>query len=490
MALLDTIINFFRKREPQVEPDTTIGARELPTGVTGWTNQFQADRLRREQVLTSRDMWRTDGRVKKILREMGLDALRGGFTLSVKNNDEAQEVGEALFKRLNLEKTGDTHIWMAARDGDLFLELGVDQDRLIRQLSVKPALQMHRNSDEWDGFESPLRAFWYYPEQVVYYSQEAPEDAVWWPVWLIVHARWEHEPNQRYGTPLFGASTGAYKKSNQGEVDMAVTRKTRSGTILVHSLKGATPTELDAYMEKNKSSIDSPFAAVREFFSNADTALSVVQGDTRLGEFSDVTHHLQTWLAASPYPYSLLGYGDQNLSERAIEEQIENYHQALIEITEWFDEQVLSVLLHRQWLLSGILPANVDYKINFTTKKTMTASSLLRAAEAFRSMHLSGLFSPEYLFDLASQFMPGLDPKLEMERFLSRQAALPDELGRLALGVGRGWKPGDDTRVTQGRKEPGSQRTSKDRGGAADDEKRPAGDQPWEDPSLRRRKTR
>ena len=69
-----------------------------------------------------------------------------------------------------------------------------------------------------------------------------------------------------YGTPMFASARKAYKRMTQGELDISIRRKTRSGQRFVHVLDGASAAEIEAYKAANKPALDDPFAAVSDFF--------------------------------------------------------------------------------------------------------------------------------------------------------------------------------------------------------------------------------
>ena len=62
--------------------------------------------------------------------------------------------------------------------------------------------------------------------------------------------------------PCSPAARKAYKRMSQGELDIAIRRKTRSGLRYLHVLEGASAAEIEAYKAANKPALDDPFAAL------------------------------------------------------------------------------------------------------------------------------------------------------------------------------------------------------------------------------------
>jgi hypothetical protein len=125
----------------------------------------------------------------------------------------------------------------------------------------------------------------------------------------MIHARWDRDEGSRYGAPMFASARKAYKRMTQGELDIAIRRKTRAGMRYVHVLDGASPAEIEAYKAANRPALDDPYAAVADFFFNKAGGLQALQGDARLSDIDDVLHHVDTFGIASPVPLELIGYG-------------------------------------------------------------------------------------------------------------------------------------------------------------------------------------
>lgn len=409
MSLIDRFLKIFAPR--QAHQDTTVdemavlNARRNDASMS-LSSSLMADQERRAIVATSRKMYKTDPRARGIIKTLARDAVKGGFKVKVKNNPKAEQAANDLVQRLKLGSLLDDIVRLTLRDGDSFEQIGVTEERLITLLSRMPTLSMHRNSNEQDRFDDPTKAFWLAPENW-YGGDKPPEDATFFAEWQIIHVRWDHDEGGRYGSPLFESATGAWKRMSEGELDIAVRRRTRAGMKFLHVLEGAQKEDIDAYKAENQDVLRNPFAAVADFFSNRPGSITAIQGDAQLGQIEDVLHHIRTFWVASPVPMSLLGYG-QDLNRDVLEEQKAQYDRALAQVTQWVEDEIVRPLLERQWLLLGYLPESLAYEIAWQVKSTLTAADLRDVADAALRLQALG-FPDEAIRTLIGQFLPGID---------------------------------------------------------------------------------
>lgn len=409
MSLFDRIGRIF-KREKAATTTLDLSQASAPAQHMELAERFRADRERAQIMHTCRKMYADDTRAKGVLKAIARDAIKGGFRVMVTNNLIAQEIAEALTRRLKLVSVLDDWVRMTLRDGDSFIEVGIDEELNISAVTRKPTLQMRRNSDATDRFSDPARAFWQSSE--VWYTQEAPREAIWYAEWQMIHARWDHDEGSRYGTPLFASATAPFRRMTEGEMDIAVRRKTRAGMRYVHSLEGANESEIERYREMNKAAFD-PKVAIADFFTNKKTSISTVQGDANLNQIEDVLHHIRTWWVASPAPMSLLGYG-QDMNRDVLDRQDRQYSRAIEQITQWVEAELVTPLLERQWLLKGILPEGLDYEIEWMSKDPLTATDIRDVADAVLRLQAARV-SPNAIEALLRKFIPGVEISVSAE---------------------------------------------------------------------------
>ena len=371
-----------------------------------------------------------DTRAEGVLKAVAKDAIKDGFELQVEGPraDEAKAIADDLLERVGFWGRVDDWVRLTLQDGDSFLELGATSAGDIVQVSRKPTLEMHRWSDEFDQFYDTARAFWWADIMFGGATLEPPAGATFFAEWQIVHARYAHNENSRYGRPLFASARKAYKRMTEGELDIAIRRKTRAGMKYSHSMEDASEADITAYMQRNKAALDDPFAAVADFFSNKRTTIQAIQGDAHLSEIDDVNHHIRTWWIAALTPMSLLGYG-QDLNRDVLDEQKEQYDGTKEELSNWVTEEFAAPLIERQWLLKGIWPASLKWSAQWASKQPMTAPDLESAAKALTMLGATGKFTDETLLRLFSRFVPDFDAEAEIQALGQRMA---DDLARVA----------------------------------------------------------
>lgn len=362
---------------------------------------------RHEIINRCREMYRTDPRAEGVLRMMARDATRSGFVISVNGTDaqsrRAREIAADTVTRLRLDKRLEDWIRLGARDGDLFLEPGIAAGGQIVEVTRKPTLNMVRLSDDFDRFADPAQAFAYVDARSAA-AGLVDSRATYFPEFLMIHGRWNHDSESRYGTPEFASSRRAWKMLTEGELDLAIRRKTRAGIKYVHTLIGATEADIEAYKEINEEALADTFAAAADFFLNFEGGISTLDGDPHLGELADIGHHLQTWSASSAVPLELLAYGE-NLNRDVLEDKKRQYDETLGQVRQWAADQIIIPLMERAWLLAGILPETLDYSVNWPTSREIAPAELAALVSAVNGMRQSG-WSDAAVAALVDPYLP------------------------------------------------------------------------------------
>lgn len=408
-SLIDRFTALWRSRTQQAEVVTTTPA---PSSVMSAVAAFNTQRDRRSRILDSRAMLDEDPRPEQSIATLARDVAKGGFTLQITGQraEEAQAVAEALIQRLELVMRIDDWMRLTLRDGDSFLELGATTAGEIAEVTRKPVLEMYRNSNDYDRFIDPGRAF-YWTDQAV--GDAPPPSALWFAEWQIVHARWNRDEGSRYGKPLFTSARKPFKRMTQGELDIAVRRKTRSGLRYVHSLEDASQADIEAYKQLNKPALDDPFAAVADFFMNKRGGLQAIQGDAHLSEIDDVLHHVDTFGMASPVPLELIGYG-RNLNRDVLEQKKEQYDETLASVRQWMAAEFILPLLERQWLLVGIWPDALTVDVQWKTKKEPTPLELKDMAGFLTVVKAAHLLTDATALRVLATVLPDFDVEAEL----------------------------------------------------------------------------
>ena len=431
MGLIDRFQNLFRPRPTVAEPATLVTPPPRPSTLMG---VFAAESDRRSVVEDCRRMVADDTRASEVIKAMARDAVKGGFELNIEGPraDEARAEADALLVRISFWERIDDWVRLTLRDGDSFLELGANTAGDIVHVSRKPSLEIGRWSDEFDQFYNPVKAF-FWTDQMWMNSLTPPANATWFAEWQMIHARGGADEGTRYGRPLFASARKAFKRMSEGELDIAIRRKTRAGMKFVHSLEDASEADILAYQARNKAVLSEPFAAIADFFSNKRTSIQAIQGDAHLSEIEDVLHHIRTWWVASPVPMSLLGYG-QDLNRDVLGDQKDQYDGVKEDQSAWVTGQFVKPLIERQWLLKGIWPEGLVWSAEWAAKRVLTATTLKEAADAMLKLKALGL-RDETIVRLLSRFIPGFDAEAEIQALGER---LADELRRVGNNANTG----------------------------------------------------
>jgi hypothetical protein len=420
-TLRQRIDGFLNPAQAQAAQTTTTPAPSITAD--GVWEKLKADRERLAVMKTCCEMYETDTRVKKAHRFYARDIVRAGFIVKTKDL-QARQIADELQKRLKLNQLLEDSVRETSREGDSFYELVVDDNLDIAEASRKPTAQVRRNSNAADKFDNASRAFWM--SSSAWYSGEPPADAVWFPEWQIIHARWDHESNKRYGTPMFASATGPFKKVTDGELNVAVRRKAGGSIVRQHIIEGS-PADVENYKEKNQASFGK-LAAVIDLFSNKPGSLYVHQGDGNLDKIGDVTHHVATMMAASDVPMELIIYGD-GLNRDILGEKKEEYENNLSQGREWVTAQVIQPLLERQWLLKGILPASVDYEIVWRTAKPLTPADIRDLADGLARLRVLGV-KEEVIQQIAAMYLKNVDTE-----FMSGDGFSAEQFAKSLQGI-------------------------------------------------------
>ena len=401
-TLRQRIDAFFNPAQAAQSDTTTVAASISSDDV--W-EKLKSDRERIAIMKTCRDMYKTDPRVKKAHRFYARDIVRAGFI--VKTEDvEAKQVAEAMQKRMGLNQFLEDAVRETSKDGDSFYEIVIDEALDISQVSRKPTMQVRRNSNSADRFENAAKAFWMSGSP--WYSGDPPKDATWFAEWQMIHARWDHESNERYGTPMFASATGPFKKVVEGELNVAVRRKMGGAQIRQHIIEGS-PADVEKYKEDNKASFGK-LSAVTDLFTNKPGSLTVYQGDGTIDKIGDVNHFVATMMAASDVPMELIVYGG-DLNRDILGEKKEEYEETLSQGREWLTAQVIKPLLERQWLLKGIIPAGVKYEIIWRTAKPLTPADLRDLGDGLARLKVIGV-KDEIIQSIAAMYLKNVDSEI------------------------------------------------------------------------------
>lgn len=435
MGLIDQFNSLYRRffaaQTKTTGDETEQQIQPRRRGLVQTMSEIRLQRDRRSVVEDCRAMYGGDTRPEAMIRTLAADATKNGFVLTIEDDamaETARQVAEELGKRLNLMTRIDDWIRLTLRDGDTFNELSVDRSGDIVEITRKPTLEMYRNSDRYDRFPDPTRAFYYSEEN--FNLGRIPDDAIFFAQWQIVHGRWNHDEGSRYGRPMFASGRKSFKRIEEGESNIAIRRKVRAGRRYQHRIEGSAAA-VEEYMRTNQDALDNPFAAVQDFFGNAD--IRVIEGDDTVGDIADILHHIDTFAFGSPVPLTLIGYGKE-LNRDILEQKLQQYKDAQKAVAKWAVAQLYEPLLKVQWLLKGVYYPNLVYTLEPASKETVDAQTLLTVAQAGAALKALG-WPDDIIIDTIAPMIPGLDVEGLKKAIEAAAANQPDEIDRIAAAA-------------------------------------------------------
>jgi len=190
--------------------------------------------------------------------------------------------------------------------------------------------------------------------------------------------------------------------------------------IRIHSIEGS-PADLEKYKEDNQAAFGK-LSAVIDLFTNKKGTVDVKQGDGNIDKMGDVQHHVATMMAGSDVPMELLVFGE-GLNRDILGEKKEEYENNQEQGREWLTKQLVKPLLERQWLLAGILPAAIKYKIKWRTAKPLTPADLRDLGDGLSRLKLLGV-KDEIIQSIAAMYLRSVeDDILNMDGFSADQFA-------------------------------------------------------------------
>jgi len=192
--------------------------------------------------------------------------------------------------------------------------------------------------------------------------------------------------------------------------------------IRIHSVEGS-PADLEKYKEDNQAAFGK-LNAVTDMFSNKKTTIDVKQGDGTIDKIGDVTHHVATMMAGSDVPMELIVYGE-GLNRDILGEKKEEYENNQKQGREWLTAQIVKPILERQWLLAGILPKALKYKIQWRTAKPLTPADLRDLADALGKFGIIlGAENQDLLKQIAMMYLQDVDDDiLDLKNFSADRLA-------------------------------------------------------------------
>lgn len=387
-TLTQKVLEFFRL-VPATVADAKKNEAVLNGGVVTLRNTGPVDR--RQAIENSREMVASDPRLERGIHRFATDLAKPGCKVRVKNNQRAQYIADELFQRLKIVEGLQERIFKTLRDGDLFERIYIDEGRKITSILDFPTLYIRpTNSGSFEYIQA-------YSAKVI----------ATFPAWEMTHAKYGNWPDTLYGKPLIANSKPALDRGQSGEDDMFVKRATTAGVRYKHTLPNASEADIQAYKEANKDVLSGASLAVADIVTNREVDIEAIQAAEPNGKIDDVKHHIQTALTSLPVPPELVNVPTGDSAE-VLKLKLESYNN-LVEslIDTWVVPSFITPLLERAWLLQGIDPDSLDYRVLWQYQAILNPADMGKLADAMLRFRAAG-FSPDIIAQMTVRYISGV----------------------------------------------------------------------------------
>ena len=344
-----------------------------------------------------REMVATDGRVDRLLYKLASDAALNSFTVTVENaeTDMIKEQSQNIINRTRL-LIDDKRLlrgWSKAllRDGDLFLQLIVDGGTKeivkVRKLAAEITHSRMSPTGEFPEDKKP-----YYQADFLNWIDDEAADKEF-ELWEIVHVKWDEEDGKPYGKPLFASSRLAWRRLVDGERDISIRRRTRSGLQRKHKV-GTTENpgkweEIEEYKRRNQDAIDHPMRSHHDWYTNGRTDIETLEGDPNIEAIGDIQHHEGLLWIASGVPQALTSGGRESATNmNVIKEQEEDYLRVVGDVNRAM-EAAFRQIFDFALLLKEIDPDSIKYSFNWGAKDRDDVDKKIARAKELQGLGFS-----------------------------------------------------------------------------------------------------
>ncbi|MDP1886664.1 hypothetical protein [Polaromonas sp.] len=411
--------------------------------------QMWVDTERRALIRQIRLMDATDPRVKRIHARSARDTIRGGliFQGQERHSSETLKREWTQFKgRLQLDIEGklksDARGFVMEGNLPLQLVLNANNSPDVVAAIRMPSDTMVPITDMGGRFKNSAAAW---EQRDVMTNQVLAS----FGAWQLVMSRLDpdnFDDMGAMGRPFLDACVTTWQKLTMTEEDLVIRRRMRAPLRLSHVLEGADDTAMQTY---RKTTENEKGEITTDFYSNRKGGVTAVQGDSGMGEMTDVIHLMDTFLSGTPLPKALLGY-TSGLSRDILEDLKRDYYDEVDGIQDSLATGYM-IAFRIHLLFKGIDPDTDEFALRFAQRRTETPNQVADLALKYIAAGL-----PE---DMVYADM-GLDPdyvRQKKEEQAARKDPYPPAGGDPGTGGG---KPGTKVNVTPGNARKGESATS------------------------------
>ena len=391
----DYLVKLLERRIPEVptSPQNTAMGRQRDGSPA--TDRLDVESVRHDKHTRHqeiRKMVTNDPRWDRMLYKLASDAAYKSFTVTVESADgkRQQRKAQSIIDRTRflIEDKKKIRGWIKGllRDGDLFLQLIVEDKELVKAKKLAAEITHTRMNAEGE-FPTDKKPYYQQSKRNPYEAEREFDE------WEIVHLKWDSEDGQQYGKSILNSSRLAWRRLESGEKDMAIRRKMRAGLKRHHKIgnekRSGTPQDIDEYQLRNKATLDNPTDPTQDFYSNEQVDIINLEGDETIGDIEDLRWTEGLFSIATGIPQNLLSGGREIATPyNVVKEQEEDYLRVIGDIDEVMEEafrRIFDIAL----LLAGINPDSVVYVFNWGAKDREDADKKVERGERLLSMGFS-----------------------------------------------------------------------------------------------------
>lgn len=313
--------------------------------------------------------------------------------LMAQREGRAQRSIDRTIEHCDLQQKSVSWLKWGVAEGDLFIQLRAGYIRNKRALTgarKMPSASMERLSNDSDDFEDVHCAF---------QQKDLSLDKIIakFPLWKIVHWRYDHEDGQPYGNSRLLPGREASERALAAALALS-DRRANSQFMLVHSFEPINNMRWPEYLvEEYREDVGKQARIDRgeglpkypELFANGPKVTGI-SSDPNVGEIKDLEYMADTGACPLGVAAPLIGIGATTSPEITDDQRKEIYSEQRM-MQDSFSKAVLRPIINFGLELDGINPRTIKYEIVFKQRYTET-STADRIDRALRS-HKEGTLS-------------------------------------------------------------------------------------------------
>lgn len=381
---------------------TWLGTERRDRTQDKFNREYNERYVRETEILSTRKMLGTNPLLYAAWKKYTDGALGTGFSVIVQLaipdpmlQAKCQRHINRMISRCELNKKSPSWARWLVADGDLFLQpkLQLNQMGEFDIVAVKkmPAESMVRLTDDQEEFIDVHKAFG---------QKDISRDTYidFFPLWQILHVRYDYEDGQRYGNSIFFPVKYLANEALKATKALGDRRKATK-PLLVHKLKGKDglplpQTQFDKYVEGTSMKLKAErgeYSEYSELYCNGGDADAITMDGT-LGEVGDIAFLYDVCLSPTGVGRQLLG-SEIKQQRDVLDEVRGELYAAQRQLMDLFAIDVYKELFDLELMLKGIDPRLVTY--NFLFKQRYTESALERRIDRALRSKAAGCLSPE-----------------------------------------------------------------------------------------------